>query len=193
MRRNEAEIRFEILLCELARNILFWRKKIWKSNFFLNWRSDRKCTIQFRCVCILVQRGRVFLKSREWDCRTTKGGIMIERNSICTREGRDVWFIKIETEAFNASGQVPAATIEQPIPFQSHLCWVSQEFFKSQFESAQPNEDLRKLTEERLTRFKTFYDAHQEKNWISKRVSAPNAISVRIWSIARIYSKLLYD
>lgn len=109
-------------------------------------------------------------------------------------KGCVIWlFIKIETEAFNASGQVPAATIEQAIPFQSHLCWVSQEFFKSQFESAQPNEDLRKLTEERLTRFKTFYDAHQEKNWISKRVSAPNANSVRIWSIARIYSKLLYD
>lgn len=68
-------------------------------------------------------------------------------------KGCVIWlFIKIETEAFNASGQVPAATIEQAIPFQSHLCWVSQEFFKSQFESAQPNEDLRKLTEERLTR-----------------------------------------
>lgn len=33
-KREGGRDRFEILLCELARNISFWRNKIWKSNFF---------------------------------------------------------------------------------------------------------------------------------------------------------------
>lgn len=121
--------------------------------------------------------------SQEWDYWITKGGI-IERNSIWTREGCVIWlFIRIETvRGFNTPARFQQRRLSRRyLALQSHLCliYMIQEFFKSQFESAQPNEELRKLIEERLTRFKIFYDAQGTEKKLNfafeTRVSSPNA------------------
>lgn len=65
-KREGGRDRFEILLCELARNISFWRNKIWKSNFFPELEIESKMydAISMYFTRILLQRGRIFLKFR---------------------------------------------------------------------------------------------------------------------------------